>query len=169
MATGVTARPVRVVVADDQDIVRDGLVTVLSLLDDIEVVAQARTGLEAVAAVRNHNPEVVLMDLRMPEMDGAAATAVIRREFPQVVVLVLTTYDDDASITRALTAGARGYLTKDASRHDIAAALRSVPGASQPSTPASPPGWWRPWPPRARSPKVLRRAATRRRAKPCRR
>jgi DNA-binding NarL/FixJ family response regulator len=118
--------PIRVVVADDQDIVRDGLVTVLSLLDDIEVVAQARTGREAVTAAREHRPDVVLMDLRMPELDGVGATAVITRELPQVAVLVLTTYEDDTSITRALTAGARGYLTKDASRHDIAAALRSV-------------------------------------------
>ena len=82
--------------------------------------------MEAVAAVREHLPDVVLMDLRMPELDGAGATAVISAEFPQVAVLVLTTYEDDTSITRALTAGAKGYLTKDASRHDIAAALRSV-------------------------------------------
>jgi DNA-binding NarL/FixJ family response regulator len=119
-------QPIRVVVADDQDIVRDGLVTVLSLLPDIEVVGQARTGTEAVAQARLHLPDVVLMDLRMPELDGAGATAAIAAELPQVAVLVLTTYEDDASITRALTAGARGYLTKDASRHDIAAALRSV-------------------------------------------
>ena len=117
---------IRVVVADDQDIVRDGLVTVLSLLEDIEVVAEARTGAEAVVAVREHRPDVVLMDLRMPELDGAAATAAIAGEFPQVAVLVLTTYEDDSSITRALTAGAKGYLTKDASRHDVAAALRTV-------------------------------------------
>jgi DNA-binding NarL/FixJ family response regulator len=121
-----TTRPIRVVVADDQDIVRDGLVTVLSLLPDIEVVGQARTGAEAVAQARQHLPDVVLMDLRMPVLDGAGATAAITAELPRVAVLVLTTYEDDASITRALTAGARGYLTKDASRHDIAAALRSV-------------------------------------------
>jgi DNA-binding NarL/FixJ family response regulator len=117
---------IRVVVADDQDIVRDGLVTVLSLLPDIEVVAEARTGLTAVAAVREHRPDAVLMDLRMPELDGAGATAAIMADFPDTAVLVLTTYEDDASISAALTAGARGYLTKDASRHDIAAALRSV-------------------------------------------
>lgn len=117
---------IRVVVADDQDIVRDGLVTVLGLLDDVEVVAEASNGFEAVAAVRELQPEVVLMDLRMPGLDGADATAAIAAEFPQVAVLVLTTYADDTSIARALTAGARGYLTKDASRHDIAAALRSV-------------------------------------------
>jgi DNA-binding NarL/FixJ family response regulator len=117
---------IRVVVADDQDIVRDGLVTVLSLLDDVDVVGQARNGRECVDAVRKHRPDAVLMDLRMPEVDGAAATALISAEFPEVAVLVLTTYEDDESISRALTAGARGYLTKDASRHDIAAALRSV-------------------------------------------
>ncbi|MET1007416.1 MAG: response regulator transcription factor [Propionibacteriaceae bacterium] len=120
------APTIRVVVADDQDIVRDGLVTVLSLLDDIDVVAQARTGREAVEAAREHQPDVVLMDLRMPGLDGAAATAVLTAELPAVAVLVLTTYEDDESIGRALRAGARGYLTKDASRHDVAAAIRSV-------------------------------------------
>lgn len=126
MTTDDVAFPIRVMVADDQDIVRDGLVTVLSLLGDIEVVAEAATGLEAVARVREFRPDVVLMDLRMPDLDGAAATAVIDAEFPEVAVLVLTTYDDDASIARALSCGARCYLTKDASRQDIAAALRSV-------------------------------------------
>jgi len=126
MTEQAAGRPVRVVVADDQDIVRDGLVTVLSLLDDIDVVGQARTGREAVAVVREHQPDVVLMDLRMPELDGAAATALLTAELPGVAVLVLTTYEDDDSIGRALTAGARGYLTKDASRQDVAAAIRSV-------------------------------------------
>jgi DNA-binding NarL/FixJ family response regulator len=117
---------IRVVVVDDQDIVRDGLVTVLSLLDGIDVVGAGSDGQQAVALAADRHPDVVLMDLRMPVLDGADATARIVAEHPDVAVLVLTTYDDDTSIGRALRAGARGYLTKDASRDDIAAALRSV-------------------------------------------
>lgn len=98
----------------------------LSLLDGIEVVGAADNGEQAVGLVAELQPDVVLMDLRMPVMDGAEATAVISRDHPRTAVLVLTTFDDDASIARALRAGARGYLTKDASRDDIAAALRSV-------------------------------------------
>lgn len=117
---------IRVVVSDDQDIVRDGLVTVLSLLADVDVVGEATNGREAVEVVDRVRPDVVLMDLRMPVLDGVGATEEIVSAHPEIAVLVLTTYDDDASISRALAAGARGFLTKDASRQDIAAALRSV-------------------------------------------
>lgn len=117
---------VTVIVVDDQDIVRDGLVTVLSLLDGIRVAGSARNGHEACELVDSTQPDVVLMDLRMPVMDGVAATTRIMTEHPDTGVLVLTTFDDDASIAAALRAGARGYLTKDASREDIAAAIRSV-------------------------------------------
>lgn len=120
------ATPVRVLVADDQDIVRDGLVTVLSLIEGIEVVGAARDGAEALELAAAHRPDVVLMDLRMPVLDGAAATARLRQELPEVAVLVLTTFDDDDSIAAALSAGARGYLTKDASRTDIALAITTV-------------------------------------------
>lgn len=117
---------IRVVVADDQDIVRDGLVTVLGLIDDIEVVADASDGRKAVELVEQLEPDAVLMDLRMPGLDGAAATKAILAGHPGVAVLVLTTFADDESIAGALSAGARGYLTKDAARDDIAAALRAV-------------------------------------------
>ena len=117
---------IRVVVADDQAIVRDGLVTVLDLLPDIDVVGQASDGERAVAVVAETRPDVVLMDLRMPVLDGAAATARIVAEHPGTAVLVLTTFADDASVMGALRAGARGYLTKDASRAEVAAAVRSV-------------------------------------------
>jgi DNA-binding NarL/FixJ family response regulator len=117
---------IRVVVADDQAIIRDGLVTVLSLLPDIEVVGEAADGALAVElAVREH-PDVVLMDLRMPVLDGVGATERIVREAPDVAILVLTTYADDESILGALRAGARGYLTKDAGRAELAAAVRAV-------------------------------------------
>lgn len=117
---------IRVLVADDQAIVRDGLVTVLSLVDDLQVVGEAEDGAAAVAMVAALAPDVVLMDLRMPVLDGAAATGRITAEHPGTAVLVLTTYADDDSILTALAAGARGYLTKDAGRAEIATAIRAV-------------------------------------------
>jgi DNA-binding NarL/FixJ family response regulator len=117
---------IRVVVADDQQVVREGLVALLGLIDGVEVVGAAANGIEAVELVAGGNVHVVLMDLRMPVLDGTEATARITAEFPDVAVLVLTTYADDASIANALRAGARGYLTKDAGRAEIGAALRST-------------------------------------------
>lgn len=122
----VDAEVIRVVVADDQAIVRDGLVTVLDLLPDVQVVGQASDGEGACALVAAAAPDVVLMDLRMPVLDGAAATRRIVAEHPSTAVLVLTTFADDASIMGALRAGARGYLTKDAGRAEVAAAVRAV-------------------------------------------
>ncbi|MDQ1077351.1 MULTISPECIES: response regulator transcription factor [Microbacterium] len=118
--------PIRVLVADDQAIVRDGLATVLALLPDVEVVGTAADGEEAVALAVQRHPDVVLMDLRMPRLDGVAATARLAVDVPSAAVLVLTTFADDESIVAALTAGARGYLTKDAGRAELAAAVRSV-------------------------------------------
>ncbi|MBO1740290.1 response regulator transcription factor [Leifsonia sp. TF02-11] len=118
--------PIRVVVADDQAIIRDGLVTVLGLLPDVEVVGAAADGAEAVALAVSERPDVVLMDLRMPVVDGVGATERITRDAPGVAVLVLTTFADDESILTALRAGARGYLTKDAGRAELAAAVRAV-------------------------------------------
>ena len=126
MAASGAPEPIRVLVADDQAIVRDGLVTVLELLPDIEVVGQARDGAEAVALADSLAPDVVLMDLRMPVLDGAAATERVLATHPSLAVLVLTTFADDASIVSALKAGARGYLTKDAGRAELAAAVRAV-------------------------------------------
>lgn len=117
---------IRVAVADDQAIIRDGLVTVLGLLPDIEVVGEAADGEEAVALAVAAHPDVLLMDLRMPVLDGAEATARVRQAAPETAVLILTTYADDESILGALRAGARGYLTKDAGRAELAAAVRAV-------------------------------------------
>ena len=116
----------RVVVADDQRVVREGLVTVLEILADVEVVGAAATGEEAVALVERHRPQVVLMDLRMPRLDGVEATRLIRQAHPSTAVVVLTTYADDDSILAALQAGALGYLTKDAGREEIARALHAA-------------------------------------------
>ena len=116
----------RLVVADDQTVVREGLVTLLSTMAGIEVVGSAADGEEAVALVAQHAPDVVLMDLRMPRLDGIEATRRIRADHPVVQVVVLTTYADDESIVHALQAGALGYLTKDAGREHIRRALEAA-------------------------------------------
>lgn len=118
--------PIRVLVADDQALVRDGLVTILSLVADMEVVGEAEDGRAAVELAVRTRPDVVLMDLRMPVLDGVAATARLRTAVPTAAVLVLTTYSDDDSIVAALRSGATGYLTKDAGRDELASAIRSV-------------------------------------------
>ncbi|WP_223267584.1 response regulator transcription factor [Streptosporangium nondiastaticum] len=116
----------RVVVADDQTVVREGIVMLLGLLPGIEVVGAAADGEEAVRLVAEHAPDVVLMDLRMPRCDGVEATRRIRAEHPATHVVVLTTYADDDSLFPALRAGARGYLTKDAGGEEIVRAVRHV-------------------------------------------
>lgn len=112
-------------VVDDQQLVREGLMSLLDLMDDIEVVGGASDGVEAVRLVAETTPQVVLMDLRMPRMGGAEATARILADHPDVAVLALSTYADDESIAAALNAGARGYLTKDANREQIAMAIHN--------------------------------------------
>ncbi|MET8829767.1 response regulator transcription factor [Streptomyces sp. NPDC004610] len=119
-------RTARVVVADDQTVVREGIVMLLGLLPGIEVVGAAGDGEEAVRLVAALDPDVVLMDLRMPRCDGAEATRRIRAEHPRTQVVVLTTFGDDESLFPALSAGARGYLTKDAGGDEIVRAVRSV-------------------------------------------
>jgi len=116
--------PITVVVADDQTAIREALATMLDLVPDIHVVASAANGEEAVAAVAEHAPVVLLTDLRMPVMDGATATGIVCAQHPATAVVLLTTYDDEQSILTALQAGARGYLTKEAGRDEIAAAIR---------------------------------------------
>lgn len=118
--------PTRVVVVDDQTVVREGLVLLLGLLPGTEVVASAGDGAEAVRLVAEHAPDVVLMDLRMPRVDGVEATRLITELHPGTAVVVLTTYSDDVSVLAALKAGARGYLTKDADAEEIARALTEV-------------------------------------------
>lgn len=120
------AEAIRVVLADDQRVVRDGLQTVLGLLGGIEVVGVAADGEEAVALAGKRTADVVLMDLRMPRMDGVQATHALVTAVPRARVLVLTTYAEDEYLFAALRAGARGYLTKDAGAEEIAAAIRAV-------------------------------------------
>jgi DNA-binding NarL/FixJ family response regulator len=118
--------PVRVLLADDQRLVRESLATLLGLLGGIELVATASDGEEACALSAEHQPDVVLMDLRMPRVDGIEATRRLRDQSPAVRVIALTTYADDESVLGALRAGARGYLTKDAGAEDIRTAILSV-------------------------------------------
>jgi DNA-binding NarL/FixJ family response regulator len=117
---------VRVVVADDHPIVRDGLRALLTSLPDMEMVGEATTGREAVRAAVTLRPDVVVMDLHMPDLDGNAATAEIGRVAPDVAVLVLTMSDDDESVFAAMRAGARGYLVKGASQQEISRAISAV-------------------------------------------
>jgi DNA-binding NarL/FixJ family response regulator len=117
---------IRVLIADDQRVVREGLGMVLGLLPGVEVVGTAQDGAEAVELAGQLHPDVVLMDLRMPRCDGVEATRMLRERAPAVKVVVLTTYSDDRSVLDALRAGARGYLTKDASGTEIGDALRQV-------------------------------------------
>jgi DNA-binding NarL/FixJ family response regulator len=117
---------IRVLIADDQPVVRDGLAMLLDLIDDVEIVATAADGIEAVERARAERPDIVLMDLRMPRLEGADATRQILAAYPETRVLVLTTYADDQFLFPALQAGARGYLTKDATAEEIEHAIRAL-------------------------------------------
>jgi DNA-binding NarL/FixJ family response regulator len=122
------ANPIRVLVADDQELVRTGFCVILEAADEITVVAEAANGAEAVLAAAEHQPDVILMDVRMPEMDGLEATRQItggnRLGMPRVVML--TTFDLDDYVYEALRAGASGFLLKDAPRHDLIAAVKTA-------------------------------------------
>jgi DNA-binding NarL/FixJ family response regulator len=117
---------IRVLVADDHPVVRTGMAAVIAQEPDLLLVAQAENGERAVALFREHQPDVVLMDLRMPVMDGVEAIRRITGEFPEARILALTTYEGDADIRRALEAGARGYLLKDMLLTDVIRAVRAV-------------------------------------------
>ena len=117
---------IRVLLCDDQPIVTEGLQVILRAAADIEVVGACQDGADAVAAVERLRPDVVLMDLRMPIMNGIQATQQIRQGYPETRVLVLTTYDDDEWVLDAIRAGAAGYLLKDTPREQIIAAIRGT-------------------------------------------
>ena len=117
---------IRIVVADDHPMVRDGLRTLFDSFPDTELISEAGTGREAVRAAVVERPDVLIMDLGMPDMDGFAATAEIGRVAPQVAVLVLTMSDDDDTVFAAMRAGARGYLVKGATKEEILRAVTAV-------------------------------------------
>ncbi len=142
---------IRLLLVDDQLIIRQGLKSLLEAKPDLEVVGEAENGQQAIAQVETLQPDVVLMDVRMPVMDGVAATRIICQQFQVTKVLVLTTFDDDDYVSQAMRLGARGYLLKDTHSDDLAAAIRAVhkgytqmgPGllekAIAPPPPATPP------------------------------
>jgi DNA-binding NarL/FixJ family response regulator len=127
---------IRVVVADDHPIVRQGLVALLEAEPDIEVVADVADGRAALVAVSAEHPDVVLMDLRMDEMDGVEATRIVRERHASVAVLVLTTYDTDEAIVRAVEAGAVGYMLKDSPTDDLVDAVRRAAAGESVLAPA---------------------------------
>lgn len=118
--------PIRLLLVDDHAIVRKGLAALLNTVDGLSVIAEASDGEEAVAAHRAHKPDVTLMDLRLPKLGGADAIARIRRETPTARIIVLTTFDGDEDIFRALQAGAKGYLLKGMDAAELTEAIRVV-------------------------------------------
>lgn len=117
---------IRILLVDDQHLIRQGLKALLELEPDLEVVGEGENGQMAIALVASLQPDVVLMDIRMPLMDGVAATRAINQQFPGTKVLVLTTFDDDQYVAEALRCGAMGYLLKDTPSEELAVAIRSV-------------------------------------------
>ncbi len=118
--------PIRVVLIDDQTLVREGIKGLLSLSDSVEVVAEGADGAEAVDLVREHEPDVVLMDMRMPRVSGAEATETLKANGLDVPVVILTTFDDHEQVLEGIRAGAKGYLLKDVSLENLIRAIESV-------------------------------------------
>ena len=117
---------IRILLADDHHLMRLGLASLLGFEDDIKICGIAEDGKQAVEAYRQQHPDVVLMDLRLPLMDGAEATRAIRAEFPTAKILILSTFDADQDIRRAIQAGAAGYLVKNASPDELVAAIHAI-------------------------------------------
>ncbi|GAB4176943.1 MAG: response regulator transcription factor [Coleofasciculaceae cyanobacterium] len=159
---------IRILLVDDQSLIRQGLRALLELEPDLEVVGEAENGHSAIALVETLHPDIVLLDIRMPLMDGVAVTREIGQRFSETKVLVLTTFDDDEYVAQALRYGAKGYLLKDTPSEELAAAIRAVdkgytqlgPGlvekviSKTPTPPTSPPLGWEQLTPREKE--VLR-------------
>ncbi|WP_058186717.1 response regulator [Terracidiphilus gabretensis] len=131
-----TAEPIRVLVVEDHHVVRQGLVALLSVADGLEVVGQAADGVEAITQFRKHQPAITLIDLRLPRLSGVDVIERIRMESPGARFIVLTTYDGDEDIYRALQAGARSYLLKGMTSEELIAAIRTVHAGRQHIPPA---------------------------------
>jgi len=126
-----TAKKIRIVVVDDQAVVRQGFVSLINTVADMEVIAEGTNGQQAIELFREHQPDVMLIDLRMPVLTGVEAIAAIRKESPGARMIVLTTYDGDEDIYRSLQAGAQGYLLKDVFFEDLEDAIRKVHAGSR--------------------------------------
>ena len=122
---------IRIIVVDDQSVVRQGFVALINTVADMEVVAEGINGEQAIELYRQHKPDVMLIDLRMPVIGGVEAITKIRQEFPEARLIVLTTYDGDEDIYRSLQAGAKGYLLKDMFFEELETAIRSVHAGSR--------------------------------------
>lgn len=120
------ASPMRILVVDDHPVFREGVAALVSGESDMSIVAQASNGREAIQQFRAHQPDVTLMDLQMPEMNGLDALSAIRGEFPEARIIVLTTYAGDMQVLRAIKAGARGYLLKDTLHKELVDTIRAV-------------------------------------------
>jgi len=129
-------KPIRLLVVDDHHVVRSGLAASLGLEDDLAVIAEAGQAEEAVAQFRKHQPDVVLMDLRLPGANGIAAVTALRNQWPEARVLMFTTFEGEEDIYRAMQAGARGYLLKSAPREELLAAIRAVAAGERHLPPA---------------------------------
>jgi DNA-binding NarL/FixJ family response regulator len=127
--------PIKVLIADDQRLMREGLATLLALADDIDIVAQAADGAEAIELAKTHQPDVILMDIQMPHVNGVEATKTIRSILPATQIIILTTFDDDEYLLAGLRAGACGYLLKDMPSEQLADAIRSAAKGQSPIGP----------------------------------
>lgn len=117
---------IRILLVDDQSIVREGLASLLTQQPDIEIVGEANNGKIAIEQAQTLQPDVILMDLRMPVMDGIAAIEILTQQAPKIKILVLTTFDDDELVTKAIANGAKGYLLKDTPSEELAQAIRTI-------------------------------------------
>lgn len=117
---------IKVLIADDQELIRQSLEIVLSTKEGIEVTGTAKDGREVIRCIRKEKPDVILMDVRMPEMDGVQCTEIIKENYPQIKIIILTTFDDDEFVFSALKHGASGYLLKGISMDDLEEAIKTV-------------------------------------------
>ena len=132
---GTDSSPIRILAVDDHPLVRRGIATLIAAESGISLVAEASNGREAIQQFRTHRPDVTLMDMQMPEMNGLDALSAIRNEFPEARIIVLTTYSGDVQVLRALKAGARAYLLKNALHKDLLETIRAVHGGKKTLSP----------------------------------